>query len=218
MNACFHPKLVCALVEDADGPTSTGRKLIVACQSANLTRAGWRENLECSHTEVMDEGVHSSFSEIQAVIRDIAIASFPCCAPPNSAHTNVWSPTPPRTRRWTGSTPSASRMADGAADSLQSRTAGGAGGRPPHPAHLFEIPATSWQAQGLYTLNPHCPVRQRAILEIVMTGSSHALHRIDFNIHRRKCRMRTHALVLLRSAPWAWRIPARWLSASERHR
>jgi hypothetical protein len=63
MNACFHPKLVCALVENADGPSSTGRKLIVACQSANLTRAGWWENLECSHIEIMDEGAHSSFSE-----------------------------------------------------------------------------------------------------------------------------------------------------------
>ncbi|MEO5912689.1 MAG: hypothetical protein ABIS50_00535 [Luteolibacter sp.] len=62
MNACFHPKLVCALVEDADDSTSTGRKLIVACQSANLTRAGWWENLECSHIEIMAEGTRSSFS------------------------------------------------------------------------------------------------------------------------------------------------------------
>lgn len=62
MNACFHPKLVCALVENADGASSTGRKLIVACQSANLTRAGWWENLECSHIEIMAEGDYSSFS------------------------------------------------------------------------------------------------------------------------------------------------------------
>ena len=84
MNACFHPKLVCALVEDADGPTSTGRKLIVACQSANLTRAGWWENLECSHIEIMAEGVHSSFSEsLTAFLRWLAVKSPE--APPGMA-------------------------------------------------------------------------------------------------------------------------------------
>lgn len=63
INACFHPKLVCALVENTDDSAPTTRKLIVACQSANLTRAGWWENLECSHIEIMAEGEFSSLSE-----------------------------------------------------------------------------------------------------------------------------------------------------------
>jgi len=54
---CFHPKVAFLLVDD---PTNAGDKddfpksfpsLIVAVMSANLTRAGWWENLECAHIE-----------------------------------------------------------------------------------------------------------------------------------------------------------------------
>lgn len=57
MAACFHPKLVCALVEatEADENGRRTRKLIVACQSANLTESGWWQNLECSHLETIEE-------------------------------------------------------------------------------------------------------------------------------------------------------------------
>ncbi|MDE0101868.1 MAG: hypothetical protein OXN89_05765 [Bryobacterales bacterium] len=52
----FHPKLVLVLVEnppseDNEPPTQS---LIVATLSANLTRAGWWENLEAGHVEVID--------------------------------------------------------------------------------------------------------------------------------------------------------------------
>ena len=54
----FHPKNVFALVEalepDEDGqPAQT---LIVASMSANLTRAGWWENVEVCHIEELREG------------------------------------------------------------------------------------------------------------------------------------------------------------------
>lgn len=54
----FHPKNVFALVEEAE-PVEDGhrrRALIVACMSANLTRAGWWENVEVCHTEEIPEG------------------------------------------------------------------------------------------------------------------------------------------------------------------
>ena len=51
----FHPKLVFLLVDQADKPSMHGgepyRSLIVACLSANLTRAGWWESVECAHIE-----------------------------------------------------------------------------------------------------------------------------------------------------------------------
>jgi hypothetical protein len=53
----FHPKNVFALVEDAE-PDKDGyraRALIVACLSANLTRAGWWENVEVCHIEEITE-------------------------------------------------------------------------------------------------------------------------------------------------------------------
>ncbi len=49
----FHPKNVFILVE-AEEPDEVGhhaRSLIVACMSANLTRSGWWENVECCHIE-----------------------------------------------------------------------------------------------------------------------------------------------------------------------
>ncbi len=53
----FHPKNLFALVEDAE-PDKNGyraKALIVGCLSANLTRAGWWENVEVCHTEELAE-------------------------------------------------------------------------------------------------------------------------------------------------------------------
>ncbi|NPC71985.1 hypothetical protein HPP05_19725 [Corallococcus exiguus] len=54
----FHPKNVLALVEDVE-PDESGRRpraLLCACLSANLTRAGWWENVEVAHIEKLNEG------------------------------------------------------------------------------------------------------------------------------------------------------------------
>lgn len=54
----FHPKNVFALVE-ATEPDENGyreKALIVASMSANLTRAGWWENVEACHIEELGEG------------------------------------------------------------------------------------------------------------------------------------------------------------------
>lgn len=50
---CFHPKLVFLLVNEFsdDEEDETVQSLIVGVLSANLTRAGWWENLECAHFE-----------------------------------------------------------------------------------------------------------------------------------------------------------------------
>ena len=53
----FHPKNVFALVEEVQ-PDENGHRsqsLIVACMSANLTRAGWWENVEVCHIEEIVE-------------------------------------------------------------------------------------------------------------------------------------------------------------------
>ncbi|HZI14358.1 MAG TPA: hypothetical protein VE153_28590 [Myxococcus sp.] len=57
----FHPKNVFALVEDIE-PDEDGhraRALLAACLSANLTRAGWWENVEVCHVEELEEGAAS---------------------------------------------------------------------------------------------------------------------------------------------------------------
>ncbi len=54
----FHPKNVLALVESIE-PDETGnrtRALLCSCASANLTRAGWWENVEVAHVEVIEDG------------------------------------------------------------------------------------------------------------------------------------------------------------------
>jgi hypothetical protein len=58
----FHPKNVLALVEDAK-PDENGhraRALLCACLSANLTRAGWWENVEVAHVEEIRAGEHTN--------------------------------------------------------------------------------------------------------------------------------------------------------------
>lgn len=54
----FHPKNVFLLVEDEDANDDGyhAQTLIVASMSANLTRSGWWENVECCHVEEVSEG------------------------------------------------------------------------------------------------------------------------------------------------------------------
>lgn len=61
----FHPKNVIALVEavEADDEGHRARSLLCACSSANLTRAGWWENVECAHVEEIQEGEHTLLAE-----------------------------------------------------------------------------------------------------------------------------------------------------------
>lgn len=61
----FHPKNVLALVE-ANEPDENGhcpRALLCACLSANLTRAGWWENVEVGHVEEIAEGEHTNLRD-----------------------------------------------------------------------------------------------------------------------------------------------------------
>lgn len=58
----FHPKLVLLLVENAPEQPETGKKpeeptlsLLVGAMSANLTRAGWWENVETAHFEEVND-------------------------------------------------------------------------------------------------------------------------------------------------------------------
>ena len=56
---CFHPKVLLLLVDDHHEATEPVRQaLVVGLLSANLTRAGWWENLECAHLdEIKDREV-----------------------------------------------------------------------------------------------------------------------------------------------------------------
>ena len=60
----FHPKLALLLVDEPREPGDDAGKpyqsLIVACLSANLSRAGWWENVECAHIEEVRERDRSS--------------------------------------------------------------------------------------------------------------------------------------------------------------
>ena len=58
----FHPKVVLLLVDDwteedtgAREGTSVSQALVVAILSANLTRSGWWENVECAHVEELKD-------------------------------------------------------------------------------------------------------------------------------------------------------------------
>lgn len=58
-NNSFHPKVILLLVRNADSTHS----LIVMAGSANLTRSGHWENLECFHTEEIEAGATISYRE-----------------------------------------------------------------------------------------------------------------------------------------------------------
>jgi hypothetical protein len=64
-NAIFHPKNVFLLVEDEEADENNERQLylIFACMSANLTRSGWWENIECCHVEEMAYGDKNRLKE-----------------------------------------------------------------------------------------------------------------------------------------------------------
>lgn len=86
----FHPKLALVLVDepaepgdDAGGPYQS---LVVACLSANLSRAGWWENVECAHVEeVRDRDLSPNRvpyrRDLLAVVRRIR-----ACAPEGDDH------------------------------------------------------------------------------------------------------------------------------------
>jgi hypothetical protein len=65
----FHPKNAFVLVEkaEADEDGHRARSLIVASMSANLTRNGWWENVECCHVEVINEGDRTRLKDEVAV-------------------------------------------------------------------------------------------------------------------------------------------------------
>lgn len=56
----FHPKNVFVLVEDDAGETAVER-LVMMTASANLTRAGWWENVEVAHIEQITAGERCAF-------------------------------------------------------------------------------------------------------------------------------------------------------------
>ena len=76
----FHPKLVFMLVdepaESEDDPAGVYQSLVVACLSANLSRAGWWENVECAHIEEVRDrdfgpGRFTYRSDLLAILRGI---------------------------------------------------------------------------------------------------------------------------------------------------
>lgn len=83
----FHPKVILILVQERngdgnasgrnrDGSASTQMALIVGVLSANLTRSGWWENVECAHIEEIKDrsvdGKPCSFrSDLLSIIRRI---------------------------------------------------------------------------------------------------------------------------------------------------
>ncbi len=70
----FHPKNAFLLLEDEE-PDTEGRQartLLVATMSANLTRAGWWENLEVCHLEEIREDTRSSLrDEVLKLLSDV---------------------------------------------------------------------------------------------------------------------------------------------------
>eukprot|EP01047_Picozoa_sp_COSAG01_P028051 COSAG01_NODE_1872_length_9006_cov_523.219153_4_plen_685_part_00 len=71
----FHPKLVLLLVENTELDDESGEEevvshsLVVGTLSANLTRAGWWENVEAGHFETIDDKDHSD--EVISFRRDL---------------------------------------------------------------------------------------------------------------------------------------------------
>ena len=69
----FHPKLAFLLVDKRDeDETVHHQSLLVACLSANLTRAGWWENVECGHIEeIRHRGRVPYRRDLLAIVRRI---------------------------------------------------------------------------------------------------------------------------------------------------
>jgi hypothetical protein len=59
----FHPKNVFLITEPVDPEDPVARTLIVATLSANLTQAGWWENVECCHIETVEDGAAIGFRD-----------------------------------------------------------------------------------------------------------------------------------------------------------
>jgi len=83
----FHPKVIFLLVDNTAGDEQIDdeppiQSLIVAVLSANLTRAGWWENVECAHIEEikdfeLDESRYSYRSDLLSLIRRIRQSARP---------------------------------------------------------------------------------------------------------------------------------------------
>jgi hypothetical protein len=74
----FHPKNVLLLTESREGDDAghRERRLILATMSANLTRAGWWENVEVCHVEDIEEGAPCSFrDDLLTLIRRVKAAA-----------------------------------------------------------------------------------------------------------------------------------------------
>jgi hypothetical protein len=76
ITGCFHPKVILLLVdneikEDKDDGDSVVpfQSLIVVVQSANLTRAGWWENVECAHIEEIHDKKNHENAELYYTFR-----------------------------------------------------------------------------------------------------------------------------------------------------
>lgn len=83
----FHPKLILLLVENPvenkeENPAPPDLSLIVASLSANLTRAGWWENVESGHIEeIMDGSYAGSRTSFRKDILAMILRLKRCCAP-----------------------------------------------------------------------------------------------------------------------------------------
>ena len=76
----FHLKLALLLVDEPrvsdNAVHATRQALVVVCLSANLTRAGWWENVECAHIEVLQDRIRAPDSvpyrsDLLAILRRI---------------------------------------------------------------------------------------------------------------------------------------------------
>lgn len=82
----FHPKLILLLVENRDDDhkedfTFPDKSLIVASLSANLTRAGWWENVETGHIdEILDKNNPNSRTSFRSDILSMIQRLKRCCA------------------------------------------------------------------------------------------------------------------------------------------
>jgi len=76
ITGCFHPKVILLLVDNEikedkrdDESVVIFQSLIVVVQSANLTRAGWWENVECAHIEEIHDKRNHENAELYYTFR-----------------------------------------------------------------------------------------------------------------------------------------------------